>query len=157
MDNTYLWFKAIHVLGVVIFLGNLVVTAWWKSMADLTRDAKVIAYAQRQVLLTDLFFTAGGAALLLIGGIGAAITGHLDMAHTRWLNWGGILFVLSGLIWLLVLIPVEVMQSRLVKGVAAGGAIPARYWMLNRIWTVFGVLATVLPLAAIYWMVVKPS
>lgn len=156
MDKPYLWFKAIHVLGVMIFLGNLMVTAWWKTMADLTRDAKLVAHAQRQVLLTDLVFTAGGAVLLLVGGIGAAIVGHLDMAHTRWLHWGEMLFVLSGLIWLAVLIPIEVMQSRLAKGFADRGAIPARYWTLNRIWTSFGVLATLLPLVAIYWMVMKP-
>lgn len=157
MDNAYLWFKAIHVLGVVIFLGNIVITAWWKSMADLTRDAKVIAYAQQQVVLTDMAFTAGGGALLLIGGIGCAAIGHLDMVHTRWLAWGEVLFVLSGLIWVFVLIPVELMQSRIAKGFALGRAIPARYWTLNRIWTIFGVIATILPLVNIYWMVMKPA
>lgn len=34
MDNTYLLFKTIHLLGVVVFLGNIIVTAWWKIMAD---------------------------------------------------------------------------------------------------------------------------
>jgi hypothetical protein len=32
----------------VVFLGNIIVTAWWKMAADRTRDPPTIAYAQRQ-------------------------------------------------------------------------------------------------------------
>jgi len=46
MDN-YLLLKSLHVLGVVIFLGNIIVTGWWKVMADKTRESKIIAFAQR--------------------------------------------------------------------------------------------------------------
>jgi uncharacterized membrane protein len=35
MDN-YLLLKSLHVLGVVIFLGNIIVTAVWKALADRT-------------------------------------------------------------------------------------------------------------------------
>ena len=34
----YLAFKAIHLLGVVLFLGNIIVTAVWKTLADGTRE-----------------------------------------------------------------------------------------------------------------------
>jgi uncharacterized membrane protein len=40
---------ALHVLGIVVFLGNLVVTAVWKALADRTRSPEVIAYAQQSV------------------------------------------------------------------------------------------------------------
>jgi hypothetical protein len=33
----YLAFKVIHLLGVVLFLGNIIVTAVWKTLADRTR------------------------------------------------------------------------------------------------------------------------
>ena len=55
MDG-YLFLKTIHLVGVVIFVGNIVVTAWWKVMADLTRDPKIVAFAQRQVTLTAYAF-----------------------------------------------------------------------------------------------------
>ena len=38
-----------NLLGVVIFLGNIAVTGWWKFMADRTGDSKIISFAQRQV------------------------------------------------------------------------------------------------------------
>ena len=39
--------KVIHVLGVVLFLGNINVTGVWKTLADRTGDPRTIAYAQR--------------------------------------------------------------------------------------------------------------
>lgn len=53
MDSTYLTLKSLHILRAVIFLGNIIVTGWWKVMADRSRDLKIIAFAQRQVTLTD--------------------------------------------------------------------------------------------------------
>ena len=57
MTASYVILKALHVTGVVVFLGNIIVTAWWKMAADRTRDVATIAYAQRQVAATDFIFT----------------------------------------------------------------------------------------------------
>lgn len=73
MDSTYLILKSLHIVGAVIFLGNIIVTGWWKVMADRTGDPKIIAFAQRQVTFTDFVFTAGGAALTLATGVGNAM------------------------------------------------------------------------------------
>jgi hypothetical protein len=32
--HAYLFLKNLHLIGVVIFVGNILVTAWWKAMAD---------------------------------------------------------------------------------------------------------------------------
>jgi uncharacterized membrane protein len=58
-------FKIVHLFGVILFLGNIVVTGVWKVLADRTGESRVIAYAQRLVTLTDWIFTAGGVALIL--------------------------------------------------------------------------------------------
>lgn len=157
MDFSYLLLKSLHILGVVLFLGNIVVTGWWKTMADRTRAPAIVAFAQRQVTLTDYVFTAGGAALLLAGGIGNAMVHGIDYLTVRWTAWGYWLFVASGIIWLLVLIPVQRKQARLARQFARGSAIPLEYWRLGRIWTVSGTLATVIPLAALFVMVFKPA
>ncbi len=75
---TYLALKNLHILGVVLFLGNIVVTGWWKLMADRTRDPRVIAFAVRQVILTDRVFTSGGAVILLAAGTAALWAAGLD-------------------------------------------------------------------------------
>ena len=157
MDQSYLFLKSLHILGVIMFLGNIVVTGWWKFMADRTRDPKVVAFAQQQVTLTDFVFTAGGAALVLGSGLGNAVLHGMDFVVIRWLAWGFGLFIASGAIWGAILVPIQIEQARMAKQFADRDMIPEEYWRLCRWWNLFGTLATILLLINIYWMVYKPS
>ena len=145
-------FKIVHLFGVILFLGNIVVTGVWKVLADRTGEPRVIAYAQRLVTLTDWIFTAGGVALIL----GMAAVGHLDLRGPTWLVWGQAMFVASGVIWIIILIPTQIPQARQARAFARGGAIPESYWQHGRRWLIWGTIATVIPLANIYFMVFKP-
>jgi uncharacterized membrane protein len=78
MTDIYLWLKITHILGVILFLGNIIVTGWWKLMADRTRSPKIIAFAQHQVTLTDYVFTLGGVLIILMSGLANA-------ASTTWI------------------------------------------------------------------------
>ncbi|KHD06601.1 membrane protein [Candidatus Thiomargarita nelsonii] len=156
MNNTYLILKSLHLLGAIIFLGNIIVTGWWKVMADRTKNPVIIAFAQRQVTLTDYIFTAGGVILILVTGIGNAVLHNMDYLSIRWLAWGYWLFILSGIIWAVILIPIQIKQAKMSKQFSKDGVIPDNYWRLSRLWIVFGTLATLLPLVNIYWMVFKP-
>lgn len=154
--DAYLALKALHLAGVVLFLGNIVVTALWKTQADRTRDPAIVAFAQRQVTITDWLFTFGGSSLLAAAGY-ASVFVHGSSLSTTWLWWGQALYILSGLLWVAILIPVQIKQARLARGFARGGTIPAEYWRLNRLWLAVGLVATVLPAVNLYFMVFKPA
>jgi uncharacterized membrane protein len=148
---------ALHVLGVVIFLGNIIVTAVWKVLADRTRNPAIVAYAQRLVTITDIAFTATGVVLIIVSGQVLADDFGGVFSGPFWLTLGWSLFIASGVIWVGVLIPIQVKQARLAKHFGNEGTIPERYWRLAMLWYVFGGIATLLPLANIYLMVFKPS
>lgn len=148
-------FKVVHLTGVVIFLGNIIVTGIWKVLADRTQDPRIIAYAQRLVTITDWIFTAGGVVLILLGAYGMVFTAGLDPRQS-WLALGQSLFVASGVIWIAILIPTQIVQARQARAFAAGGPIPETYWRHSRRWMIWGTIATVLPLANLYVMVFKP-
>ena len=150
--NTWL---VLHVLGVVIFLGNIIVTAVWKVLADRTRNAAVVAYAQRLVTVTDIAFTATGVALIAVSGQAMADR-FGGIGGPGWLTLGFTLFIASGVIWVTTLIPIQIMQSRLARSFAVDGVIPERYWRLATLWYVLGAIAIGLPLVNIYLMVAKP-
>lgn len=152
---SYELLKTLHVLGAVLFLGNITVTALWKTLADRTRDAAVVSFSQRLVTVTDIVFTLVGVVLL--ASTGPVLALRLDGMALPWVMWGGALFAVTGVIWLGVLIPVQTMQSRLARDFARDGTIPPRYWRLARIWMFGGSAATVLPLAALILMVTKPA
>jgi uncharacterized membrane protein len=155
MDNSYLWLKTLHLFGVILFLGNIIITGWWKNMADRTREPKVIAFAQKQVTVTDWLFTAGGAAILLAGGMINVALHQLSYSY-KWLSWGMGLFVLSGIIWVFILIPTQVKQAKIAAEFAKTGVIPDVYWRLCKVWNYWGAAAVIIPLMAIYWMTFKP-
>ncbi len=156
MDNSYLWLKVVHLFGVVLFLGNIIVTGWWKNMADKTKNPQIIAYAQRQVTLTDFIFTAGGVVILLVAGM---VNVYLhDMSYSaKWLNHGMTIFTFSGVIWGAILIPTQIKQAKMAKEFAVSGVIPETYWKLCTTWNIFGVIATLIPLINLYNMVFKPA
>jgi len=155
VESAYLWLKTLHVLGAVLFLGNIIVTGWWKLAADRTRDARVIGFAQRQVSLTDYMFTAGGVALLLGAGLLNVYLHGMQISALPWLVWGIALFAASGVIWVAVLVPVQSAQARMAREFACGGPIPEAYWRLCRRWNFWGALATLLPVSVLYFMVFK--
>jgi len=146
----------VHLVGVVLFIGNIVVTAVWKLMADRTRVPAIVAYAQRLVTVTDIAFTATGAALIAISG--PALAEDLGgIGGPAWLTLGFALFIASGIIWATVLIPIQIAQARMARTFRAEEKVPPGYWRLARLWVGFGTIATVLPLANLYLMVVKPD
>lgn len=147
----------LHVLGVILFLGNIVVTAMWKMLADRTKSPPVVAYAQRLVTVTDVAFTATGVILIIVAGQVLAGDYGGVFSGPAWLTWGWSLFIAAGVVWLVVLVPIQVQQERLARRFRDGGEIPERYWRLSKLWAVSGGIATVLPLVTLYLMVFKPG
>ena len=145
--------KIVHVLCACLFLGNVVVSGIWAAMAERTRNHTIIQFSNRLVLITDLLFTATGA-------IGVVFTGHLmagryggDTAHP-WITWSYILFGVSGLIWMLVLVPIQFKQRLLLQRTTQ---ITREYLQLSRVLQMSGAVATALPLPILYLMVTKTA
>jgi uncharacterized membrane protein len=152
--DAYTLLKTLHIIGVIVFIGNIIVTGWWKVMADKTKNPTIIAFAQRQVTLTDWVFTFGGVTLL--GGSAAVNVWIHDIPlSTPWVQWGFAIFCLSGLIWVAVLVPLQWKLSAMTRKFTPDSPIPARYWRLEALWLVFGFIDTVLPLAVVPLMVGK--
>lgn len=157
--HTWLSWKALHIIGAVVFIGNVTTAALWKGLANRTRHPRTIAYAQYLVTWTDAIFTFPGATLLSI----TAILMAREMGHfwdVTWMRQALILLVVSTAAWAFVLVPVEVVQHRLARrfeGETDPDRIPAVYWRNEWIWFGVGIPATVLPYVNIWLMVTKPS
>lgn len=143
--------KIVHVLSACLFLGNVVVSGTWAALAERTRNYQIIAFSNRLVLITDLLFTLSGA--LLVVGTGSMMSQRYGGAAAQgWIAWSYGLFGISGLIWALLLVPIQLRQRSLLK---RDKAITAEYLKLSRIWQVAGAIATVVPLPILYLMITK--
>lgn len=146
--------KFIHLLGMVLLLGNVTVTSVWKLFADRTRDPRTIAFAQRLVTGTDWSMTLSGIVLTMVGGYGMALHARMPLLESGWLLYGQLAFLLSGAIWLGILLPIQIRQAAFARTFADGRVVPEVYWHLGRRWLFWGVAAT-LPLVASMWLMVS--
>ena len=122
-------------------------------MAERTRNFEIISFSNRLVLITDMLFTLTGA--LLVVYTGSLMSHRYDaapVASQAWITWSYMLFGLSGLIWALVLVPIQLRQRQLLS---RHQAITPEYLKLSRIWQISGAIATIVPLPIVYLMIVK--
>ena len=155
---SYLVWKLLHVLGVVLFVGNITTGILWKVHADRTRNPALIAHACAGLTRSDRFFTMPGVALIVIAGIVAAITGNFPILGTGWILWSIALLTISGLAFMLRIAPLQ----RRMHALAAAGTKEGRldwpaYEVATRSWNVWGIIALIAPLVAVALMVLKPA
>ena len=145
----YAFFKTLHILGLVLMLGNVTVTALWKVFADRTCKPQIMAFSQWLVTVTDFSFTLSGGFLMVMGGYGAAYVGGLLV--------GQIMMGMAGAVWVGILVPIQIRQAAWARDFAITGDVPAGYRKASSTWLVWGLLSTV-PLGIGMWvMVAKPN
>ena len=147
------FYKTLHILGGVLFLGNIIITGVWMFLAEKSKNINTIQFGVKAVNWMDVFFTAPGAALILLTGFIQAE--HHGGAYTQsWILAGLILFSLSGIIWLLFLIPD---QHRLIRISGESDTLPKKFYEVLHRWYFWGIIATILPLISLAIMVLKPK
>lgn len=161
MESNYELLKMLHIFGAVLFVGNIIVTAFWKAMADRTGDARIAAFGQQMVNGTDVAFTGLGAFIILVTGLfmSQQTTGPLfdpKFFQVTWLAWGVGLFLASGLVWMLFLFPLQVRLIWLARRFVGSGEVPDDYRRLGRWWLRAALVAIALALGNLYFMIAKP-
>ncbi len=153
----YLVLKLLHVVAVVMFLGNITTGVFWKEHADRTRDPRIIAHVMAGIIRSDRLFTIPGVVLILIGGFGAAGVGHIPILRTGWMLWSIVLFIVSGVAFSVWVAPLQRRMLKLMRaGLESGTPDWAAYHALSRAWVISGAVALLTPAAALVLMVLKP-
>lgn len=153
----YLWMKLLHILGVVMFVGNITTGVFWHKHAERTRDPRLLAHAMDGVIRSDRLFTMPGVIVILVTGILAAIRGDFPILGTGWILWTLILFAISGLVFMLKLAPLQRrLRAQAQAGVDGGSFDHDAYHRLAVQWDIWGSIATIAPLIGLGLMVLKP-
>ena len=107
---SYRWHTLMHIAGAVVFLGNIIVTGAWMLMAERTRSINVIHFSGKAVIRADFLFALPGVLLILMNGFAMVFSGWGGWSAFHPITWITValaLFILSGIIWVGVLIPVQ--------------------------------------------------
>jgi len=154
----YSLLKTVHIISVILFLGNIITGIFWMAHANRTRDARLQAHAMAGVIRSDAYFTIPAVVLILVTGIALAMSANLPIFGTGWIALALIAFGISGLLFGVVLAP---MQRKLLHAAEVAGDQAewpsAAYSRMTVQWEVVGIIAILLPLAAVALMVFKPT
>jgi uncharacterized membrane protein len=152
----YLALKSLHVLAVVLFLGNIITGAFWKAHADRSGDLRARAQALDGIIRSDRLFTAPGVFLIIATGVALVWVGNLSFG-TSWILASIVLFGAAGALFGARVGP---LQKKLLANVSAGiggERNESEYRELSRSLQFWGITATALPMVALFLMVIKPA
>jgi uncharacterized membrane protein len=145
----------IHVIAVIIFLGNITIGLFWKMFAEKTKDPEKIAFAFKGIIKADRYFTMPGVIVITLFGIGAAMHGGFPILGTGWILWSIILFIISGIAFMAKLVP---LQKKLVAFASDKEKFNwDQYHKLAKQWDLWGYVALITPWIAVILMVIKPN
>jgi uncharacterized membrane protein len=152
----FIFFKVLHVVAVIVFLGNITVGVFWKRWADRTQDARIIANTIDGIIVADRLFTIPGIIFLLIGGVGAAISAGFPILGTGWILWSIILFIISGLAFGPLTRVQRLLSATAHQAVDAGSMSWPLYRQFSGAWDFWGTIALAAPIIAVVLMIAKP-
>ena len=154
--NEYAIVKTIHVISSTLLFGTGIGSAFYMFFASRARDPRTIAFVVRYVVIADWLFTTTAVIVQPVSGFYLVhLAGFPLAALWIWLSFA--LYLVAGACWLPVVWMQMQMRRMADEAVAAGGALPERYWTYFRAWVALGVPAFV-SLVAVFWlMVAKPT
>jgi uncharacterized membrane protein len=146
----------VHIVGACVLLGTGAGIAFFMLMAHRTRSPAIIAHVASSVVVADMLFTATAVVVQpLSGAILAHFTGW--SLATPWILLSIALYILTGLLWL----PVVMIQMRIRnlarEAVAKGSQLDQRYERQFRTWFMLGWPAFASVLAILWLMVSRPA
>ena len=156
-DADLIW-KTIHIVSAAIVFGTGIGIAffcWFGSRYALARrDMGVLRMVLRFTVIADMVFTAPAVLVQLLSG--AMLLGLLGWSWgSPWTVAALVLIALVGACWLPV-VWIQVCLSRIAAAAVGIEQLPARFFILFRIWFGLGVVAFAAMLGIFYLMVAKP-
>jgi uncharacterized membrane protein len=136
--------SALHNLAAIVFLGDIIVSLFWKSMSDRTRDARILRFSQRVLVLSDRALLMPAVALMLITGFAYAYLGQVPIWSDPKLAAAQVCFIIASVIWRGKLVGLQRQQLQIVETMDPEAEIPERFWSLNRRWLAWGTAGLVL-------------
>lgn len=153
-----LWFKVLHIVAVVAFLGNITTGLFWHLHAARTRSPVLLAFTMEGIIRSDRFFTIPGVVGIIVTGVAMAMQRHLPILGTGWILVPLILFAVSGIIFVARVAPLQRQLLSLARSDEPSASFDySRYRAVAIQWEIWGAAALVTPVIGLVFMVLKPA
>ncbi len=149
--------RFLHIAAVTLFFSNAVIGMIWERRSLASGSKEIILHTYNTVTLLDSALSSPLIVLSLLGGLSLSFQ-QGDLFKIGWLSVSFLLFILSGVVWVVSDIPTQYKMKRLLSGIGeTDQSLPRELIrVMNLRWWI-GIFGT-LPLAAAFvLMVYKPD
>ena len=154
---SYSLLKLLHIVSVVVFLGNIMTGLFWAAHARRSRNFAFIAATFEGIVRSDRLFTLPAVLGIIASGVGAALVADFSLLRTGWILWPIVLFTLSGIAFGRQVAPLQRQLVELTRSMENSDESWSLFEALYRKWELWGLFAIATPVAALVIMVLKPS
>jgi uncharacterized membrane protein len=146
----------LHILGAVLLVGNAIVSIFWKYRGDATKDLEIITHTHKEIRTADRIFGHIGLILIFITGLGLWHINRIKITQAYWLLWGFILFIVSVILWGVVIVPAEKKLVSLSEEALAKGTVGDSLIKFSRRWYNGITLFVILLVIVLFLMIYRP-
>ena len=147
------WLKVVHILGVVVLLGNLLMAPFWRKRLAALGGVQARAVANRSVRVADLIFTLPGWVVVLATGVMLIISRGMQGG---WLHLSLLLFLGWLIFWHMLVLRARKAMIAQAEEAASGGQAPPELAQHERQWQQWSYLAAGIAVLILILMVVQP-
>lgn len=148
----------IHVLSVVIFLGNLAAGLFWKAHAERYRDHHILRSAFQGIHRSDLWITNISVAFVMLSGLMMAYLTDLSILYSGWMLAALSMLIVSGIVYGFKIIP---LHERIIAHLTSPDGFSESQWdeygQMKKTWMYWAIISTSTPFIAFYFMFFKPQ
>ena len=146
--------KILHVLAVVVLLGNLLMAPFWRKRLAAIGGAQARAAANRSVRMADLLFTLPGWVVVLGTGIMLSIARKWQGG---WLHLSLLLFLGWIVLWHVLVLRARKTMIAQAEDAIGKEQVPAELAQHERQWQQWSYLAAGIAVLILILMVIQPK
>ena len=149
------WLKVVHILAVVVVLGNLLMAPFWRKRLAALGGVQARAAANRSVRVADLIFTLPGWVVVLATGIMLIIYRDMGM-RGGWLHLSLLLFLGWLILWHVLVLRARKAMIAQAEEAAGGGQAPAELAQHEHQWQQWSYISAGIVVLILILMVTRP-
>jgi len=146
--------QVLHVLAVVVLLGNLLMAPFWRKRLAALGGVQARAAANRSVRVADLIFTLPGWVVVLVTGIMLILYRGM---HGGWLHLGLLLFLGWLIFWHMLVLRARKAMITQAEAATSDEPAPAELAQHERQWQQWSYLAAGIVVLILILMIAQPK
>ncbi len=149
--------RFLHIAAVTLFFSNAVIGMIWERRSLASGNKEIILYTYNTVAFLDSLLSSPLIILSVLGGLSLSFQ-QGDLMQIGWLSVSFLLFIFSGIVWVITDIPTQYKFKRLISSMSEEDqSLPAELIRVMKLRWWIGI-AGVLPLITVFaLMVYKPD